>query len=262
MKLPRVLAVIAEGWRASLLAEAEYRSNFVFAAISSLGTLAGSIFSIWLFYRAGAGFVGWSIADVTVVLGLFSLCTGYVATILSPNLSRIVTHVTDGTLEFVLLKPLDSQVQVSLRVMSPWGIPDVVFGIALITIGLVQADRFVPAALLGVIPMLSAAVLLYALWFTLASTSIWFTKIYNATEVLRGLLDAGRYPMGAYPVAYRFVFTFVVPVAFVTTVPAEVLLGRSSTSFLLASPIVSVIALIVSRLVWQRALRSYTGASG
>ena len=134
--------------------------------------------------------------------------------------------------------------------------------IALIVIGLVQADRFVPAALLGLIPMLSAAVLLYALWFTLASTSIWFTKIYNATEVLRGLLDAGRYPMGAYPVAYRFVFTFVVPVAFVTTVPAEVLLGRSSTSFLLASPIVAVIALIVSRLVWQRALRSYTGASG
>lgn len=258
----RVVAVVLEGWRASLLAEAEYRSNFVFAAISSLLTLAGSIFSIWLFYRAGAGFPGWNLADVTVVLGLFSICTGYVATLLSPNLSRIVTHVTEGTLEFVLLKPIDSQLQVSLRLLSPWGVPDIVFGVILVVVGLVQADKLAPAALLGLVPMLSAAVLLYALWFTLASTSIWFTKIYNATEVLRGLLDAGRYPMAAYPAAYRFVFTFVVPVAFVTTVPAEVLLQRtSSLSAIGGSVVVAVLALVVSRLVWKAALRSYTGAS-
>ena len=118
----------------------------------------------------------------------------------------------------------------SLRVISPWGLADIVFGVVLVVVGLVQADRFAPAALLGLVPLFSAAILLYALWFTLASTSIWFTKIYNATEVLRGLLDAGRYPMAAYPAAYRFFFTFIVPVAFVTTVPAEALLQRSAST--------------------------------
>ena len=162
-----------------------------------------------------------------------------------------------------MLKPIDSQLQVSLRVISPWGLADIVFGVILVVVGLVQADRFAPAALLGLVPMISAAVLLYALWFTLASTSIWFTKIYNATEVLRGLLDAGRYPMAAYPAAYRFFFTFIVPVAFVTTVPAEALLQRSaSTTSLLVAPLVAAAALVVSRLVWKAALRSYTGAAG
>ena len=68
--------------------------------------------------------------------------------------------------------------------------------------------------------------MLYSLWFLIATTSIWFVKIYNVTEVLRGLLEAGRFPVWSYPALYRVFFTFVVPVAFLTTVPAEAALGR------------------------------------
>ena len=78
-------------WSTSLSAEAEYRGNFVVAALSSAGNLFGAAFSMWLFYRAGAGFPGWSGAEVLVVLGLFSLWTGVITTVLTPNLSRIVT---------------------------------------------------------------------------------------------------------------------------------------------------------------------------
>ena len=258
-RLARTLGLF---WSTSLAAEAEYRGNFVIAALSSAGNLGGAAFSMWLFYRAGAGFPGWSGAEVLVVLGLFSLWMGVITTVLTPNLSRIVTHVTEGTLEFVLLRPLDPQLQVSLRAMSPWGLPDLAFGVGLIVVGVVGAGAVAPVALLGLLPMLSALVLLYALWFMLATTAIWFTKIYNATEVLRGLMDAGRFPIQAYPHAFRFVFTWLVPVAFLTTVPAEVLLGRSTWTWLPGSAVIAVVALLLSRVVWLRALRSYTGASG
>jgi len=105
-------------------------------------------------------------------------------------------------------------------------------------------------------------VLLYSLWFLLATTAIWFTKIYNATEVLRGLMDAGRFPISAYPLAYRFVFTWIVPVAFVTTVPAEALLGRSNVAWLFGSVALAAGSFFACRRFWLRALRSYTGASG
>ena len=38
---------------------------------------------------------------------------------LRPNLGAIVTHVREGTLDFVLLKPIDSQFWLSLRTLSP-----------------------------------------------------------------------------------------------------------------------------------------------
>lgn len=262
MNLRRTFTILRAFWSTSLAAESEYRANFLVAALGSVGNLLGAAFSIWLFYRQGAGFPGWTIPEVTVVLGLFSLWTGIVGAVLTPNLSRIVTHVTNGTLEYVLLRPVDAQLQVSLRVLSPWGLTDVALGLVLIVVGLVGADRFVPSALLAIVPLLSAAVLLYSLWFILATTAIWFTKIYNATEVLRGLMDAGRFPISAYPIAYRFVFTWLVPVAFLTTVPAEALLGRSGQGWFLGSAVIAAVAFVACRRFWLRALRSYTGASG
>jgi len=258
----RLLKILRLFWTTSWSAEMEYRSNFIFALLSSVGSVFGSGFSIWLFYSAGAGFPGWSVEEGAIVLGFFAVYTGVVTTFLAPNLSRIVQHVEAGTLEYLLLRPLDAQLSVSLRVFSPWGVPDLVVGAVIVVVGLWRSGHLVPAALWGLIPFIAGVVLLYSLWFLVATTSVWFTRIYNATEVLRGLLDAGRFPMAAYPAAYRFVFTFVVPVAFLTTVPAEVLLGRSSSIFLIASPVVAVVAFIAARLFWQRALRSYTGASG
>ena len=259
MRFAKILALF---WRTSWEAETEYRSNFAFAALASAGNLFASAFSIWLFYRGGGGFPGWSLDDSLVVLGLFSLFTGFASSVLSPNLGRIVQHVEQGTLEFLLLKPLDSQLQVSLRVLSPWGLADVGWGVALIVTGLARSGHATWSSLLAVVPLVSGAVLLYSLWFLVATTAVWFTKIYNATEVLRGLLDAGRFPMAAYPATYRLVFTFVVPVAFLTTVPGEALLGRAPSAYLLASPVVAAVAFVGARAFWLRALKSYTGASG
>ncbi len=259
MRIARILSLF---WRTSWAAEAEYRGNFVFAALASAGNLCASACSLWLFYQGGGGFPGWTFDEGLVVLGLFSLFTGVVGSVLAPNLGRIVQHVEQGTLEFVLLKPLDSQLQVSLRVLSPWGLADVGWGVLLLVAGLLRSGHAQPSSLWAIVPLSSGVVLLYALWFLVATTAVWFTKIYNATEVLRGLLDAGRFPMAAYPAAYRFVFTFVVPVAFLTTVPGEALLGRASSSMIAASPLVAAVAFVAARAFWRRALRSYTGASG
>jgi len=91
--------------------------------------------------------------------------------------------------------------------------------------------------------------------------SIWFVKIYNVTEVLRGLLEAGRYPMVAYPMSFRVFFTFVVPVAFLTTIPAEVILGRGEWGWLIAAGILAIALFYLSAGFWRFALRFYTSAS-
>ena len=119
-----------------------------------------------------------------------------------------------------------------------------------------------PAAYgLGIPPLLFGFISLYSLWFMLGATSIWFVKIYNVTEVLRGLLEAGRVPIGAYPVAYRIFFTFVIPVAFLTTVPAQAMLGQGHWGWLLGAAGLSLLLLQLSRWFWQFALLFYTSAS-
>jgi ABC-2 type transport system permease protein len=116
--------------------------------------------------------------------------------------------------------------------------------------------------LLALCPVALGLVILYSLWFMLASIAIWYVKVSNVNEVLNGLLVAGRYPIDALPAgAYRFVFTFIVPVALLTTVPAEVALGRAGASGVGLTAGFALGALVLSRAFWRFALRYYTSAS-
>lgn len=257
----RYWAVLRLFWSTAIAAELEYRLNFAIAAFSSLGSLVGSLFGLFLFYRTGYRFQDWTWEESLVVLGIFTLLQGYAATFLAPNLNKIVTQVQEGTLDFVLLKPISSQFWLSTRTLSPWGLPDLLFG--LIMVGYAGSHLGLsPLTYLQALPPLAFGFLsLYSLWFILGATSIWFVKIYNVTEVLRGLLEAGRFPMAAYPAAYRIFFTFVIPVAFLTTIPAETLLGQGHWGWLLGAAGLSLLLLQASRLFWRFALRFYTSAS-
>jgi len=248
-------------WSTAIAAEMEYRLNFVVSAVNSLGNLAGSLFGLFLFYRTDYTFEGWSWFEALVVVGMFTMFQGFSSTFLSPNLNHIVQHVQQGTLDFVLLKPINSQFWLSTRTISPWGLPDIIFGLLVVGYAGQQLNIGGSAYLFAVIPLIFGFLILYSLWFMLGATSIWFVKIYNVTEVLRGLLEAGRFPMVAYPVAYRFFFTFIVPVAFLTTVPSEALLGRAEWLWIVGAGLLSVGLLFASRLFWQFALRFYTSAS-
>ena len=259
--MPRYLKVLRLFWSAASSAEMEYRINFIIYAISSLGNLAGGIFSLFLFYRTGYTFSGWSWESALIVLGIFTLLQGFAATFLAPNLNRIVRHVQEGTLDFVLLKPIRSQFWLSLHTVSPWGIPDLIFGLLIIIYAGTKLNLGIDKYLLTIFPLGCGLVILYSLWFILGATSIWFVKIYNITEVLRGFLEAGRYPITGYPAAYRFFFTFVVPVAFLTTIPAQAMLGQIQFTWLLGAGLLALILFFISTQFWRFALRFYTSAS-
>jgi ABC-2 type transport system permease protein len=263
MTIQRYARSLGLFWRTSIEAETEYQLNMLLELLSVLGNLAGSLFVLSLLFSGENSLGGWSWHEALVVLGIYTLLDGFTSCCLQPNLSKIVNHVQQGTLDFVLLKPIDSQFWLSFRCLSPWGIPALLMGLSLISLGLLKSARGVQleSLLLGTALLMSGALILYSLWFALAALSIWFVKVWNATEVLRYTLVAGRYPLSAYPAALRAVFTFVLPVAFMTTVPSQALLGSASLEWVLGSLTAAAISLLGSRLFWQYALRHYTSAS-
>lgn len=261
MSLGQYIKVLKLFWQVTITAELEYRVNFVVALFSSIGGLAGSLFGLFLFYRTDYTFPGWSWSEALVVLGIFTILQGVSATFLVPNLNKIVGYVQEGTLDFVLLKPVSSQFWLSTHTLSPWGFPDLIFGVVIIVYAGGQIGLSALDYLLILPPLAFGLLSLYSLWFILGATSIWFVKIYNVTEVLRSLLEAGRFPIEAYPAVYRIFFTFIIPVAFLTTVPAQTMIGRSDPTWLFGSALLALLLFQFSRWFWQFALRFYTSAS-
>jgi len=257
----RMLIILRLFWGTSLAAELEYRLNFICSAITSLGNFIGSIFTLSLMYQKQYEFAGWPWEAALLVMGLFTFLDGVTNTFLSPNLSRIVQHVQKGTLDFILLKPVDAQFWLSLRNISPWGLPNLTFGVILTAYAGARLGLTARHYLLAAGPIVLSIVILYALWYLLATTTIWFTKIYNITEVLRAMTDASRFPRAAYPVVWQFVFTFIIPVLFLTTVPAETMRYGTYGWWVVAEALLALGLFIAARVFWRVALRSYTSAS-
>ena len=83
----------------------------------------------------------------------------------------------------------------------------------------------------------------------------------NVMELLYTFFEAGRFPITIFPTWVRILLTFVVPTAFITTVPASVLLGRLGGVFVLYSLGVTAALCTVSVLFWRYAVRHYSSAS-
>ena len=259
----RYLLTLRSFWATALASQLEYQLNGLIDLLAMVGNLVGSLFVISLFYGPGRSLGGWSWEAALVVLGVYTVLDGACTSFLRPNLAMIVTHVQQGTLDFILLKPIDSQFWLSFRTVSPAGLPEIVTGLGLIlwAAGKAGASLTPTGCLTAALMLASSLVILYSLWFGLATTSIWFVKTWNATEVLRAALTAGRYPISAYPLGLRSLLTVVLPVAFLTTVPAEAILGRVRGGAAAASLLMATVCLILCRGFWGYALRFYTSAS-
>jgi len=92
--------------------------------------------------------------------------------------------------------------------------------------------------------------------------SFWFVKLDNILVIFQALFgNAGRWPVTIFPGWMRPVLTFVVPIAFAVTVPAQALTGQLPGVTALLAVGVAVLFLAGSRVFWLVALRRYTGAS-
>ena len=71
---------------------------------------------------------GWDLDQALVVMGWFLAMKGVLEGAVNPSLASVVEHIRKGTLDLVLLKPVDAQFLVSTAKFAPWHVVDVAAG--------------------------------------------------------------------------------------------------------------------------------------
>lgn len=145
--------------------------------------------------------------------------------------------------------------------MVHWGDP--LLGLGLVVYALKRLGR-IPGAgqiLLFVILALAAMVLLYSFNLILQTTTFWLVNIERADALVQGVLETGRFPIDFYRGWVKGVLTVIIPVAFMTTFPAQALLGRLEEWTAAAAVGLAVLLFLLASAFWRFALHYYTGAS-
>jgi ABC-2 type transport system permease protein len=247
----------------SVLIELEYRVNFLGLFFMSILDAIWSVGGALLVFSHRSSIGGWSFHEALVVVGLYFLAYGFVDSVIRPNVDDIVEHIRTGTMDFILTKPVNAQFQATLRRYRFQKLSSMLVGIAIIMYALAQL-RYLPSfgqVILFVLLCIGAAVLLYATMVILSTVSFWAVDVSNIDDFITGFLEAGRYPAAAFPEPVRGLITFVVPIAFITTVPAEVILGKLTSQFVFYGWLFALFFLTISILFWKVALRHYSSAS-
>jgi ABC-2 type transport system permease protein len=95
----------------------------------------------------------------------------------------------------------------------------------------------------------------------LTTTAFWWVRVNNMMELFNAFFVAGRFPITAFPIWVRVILTFIVPIAFITTVPASAAVGRLDWPMALGSLAIAAGFLLLSHLFWRWAVANYTSAS-
>jgi ABC-2 type transport system permease protein len=249
--------------RVGVMNELQYRANFVVSLFQSAITLLVGLAVLALVYSHTDELNGWSRAELLCVLGIQILMGGVIKTYIQPNMARIMDDVREGTLDYALTKPEDAQVLASVREVRIWQVVDVFSGAVVLGFGLSRiATDLAPAdALAFAVALLFGGLMIYCFWLVIATGAFWVVNMWTAAELFDGLFQTGRWPVGIYPGWLRYSVTFLVPIAFAVTVPAQAVTSRLQWQTLALAAVFAAVLFVATRRFWRFGLSRYSGAS-
>lgn len=249
--------------RISFQDDAAYRGEFWMRLLTTLYSLGTAAVGLWILFSNTDQIGGWNIYEVLILIGTFHTVGGIIHAVLAPNFQRITEEVREGTLDFVLTKPANSQFLASFRRIFLVATMESLMGLVVVGYGITRLTTLagVYTAFAFAFALACGLAVLYSFWLVLITLVFWFVRIENVTQIFWALFDAGRYPLDIYPGWLRILVTFVVPVAAITTFPAQGIAGRLSPASLAVYAVAAAISLYASSRFWRYGVSHYTSAS-
>ena len=250
--------------RASGLLAMQYRADFIINAALSLVWTATALVPLAVLFRQRQTIAGWSWPEALLVVAWFTVLKGVLDGAIQPALTGVVERIRKGTLDFLLLKPADSQFLVSTAQFEVRKIVDVMAGFGLLVFALRKLRHVPSAPALGMtlVLLVGAVAILYSIWIFVVCIAFYFVRVDNLSYLFASIYDAARWPASVFRGALAVVFTFVIPLAVMTTFPALAILGRLSWLRAGAALGTAVGFLTAARWAWSRAIRQYSSAGG
>lgn len=246
----------------SLQRQLAHRVNLAFDAMMTAVGLASGLLALIAVFSRVETLAGWSLGSTIILLGTYQFISGMIAAFVTPNLAFFQPKVTNGEIDEVLLKPVSSLFLVSLGTCYPWALVQSVLGLATVAVGIAIGDvPFTAAGFLAYIVLLFVGLLVgWASRVLLACAAFWAPGA-EPSIIYDAFWELGRYPLSIYHSIVQRLLTFVIPVAFISTFPAQALVSGLPLTLFVGSIAAAVLFTLLAAGTWRRALRRYTSAT-
>jgi ABC-2 type transport system permease protein len=248
----------------SMRTQLEYRVSFALFSLAQFLAIGVELLGVWALLDRFGAVRGWALRELALLFGLVNVSFA-VAESFGRGFDTFATLVKSGDFDRLLLRPRSTALQVAGREFQFLRVGRFTLGLALLGWGMASLRVGWTAGKIALLAgaILGGACVFYGLFVLQATFCFWSVESLEIMNALTyGGTETAQYPLSLYRGWFRRFFTFVVPLGFVSYIPAGALLGRETVPALppplrWCSPLAGVAFLAASLVVWRIGERRY-----
>lgn len=254
-------------WLAGLRSALQYRTDTFIVIVMALVFQGTGFAFAWVVLTRFQSIAGWTLGEIAFLYGL-RLVVHAVAGVLGGPFFSLDWEVRSGEFDRYLIRPLSPLLQFMTQRVEVSIFGDLLGGLAIFFVAnaLTGIAWTVPAATYLVLAILGGALVELASRILIGALAFRFLASQSFLFLADSIFSTyANYPLTIFGAVLQFLFTFVVPLAFVAYFPATVLLERTAelqVNPLLAymAPLAGVIWLAIAARVFDSQLGKYQSA--
>lgn len=244
-----------------LKSKMSYRADFIISTIGMIFTNIAGFVSFWILFKNFSSIDGWGYYEILFLYG-FSLISLTPVQCLFDNNWSLRNYVYSGDFIKYCFRPINLFFYYQSEVFDVKGLGQLAFGVGTLAYSWIKLGLgFSPLMLLKVIVFLiTASLVMIALQNAAAATCFWIVNSFYILDLTLKFKDYAKYPVTIFSPVFRFIFTFLMPIAFIAYYPSLVIL-RSDVVPLLSwlSPIFGIVFFFLSYKLWMFGAMKYSG---
>ena len=237
----------------------QYKKSFILSLLSQIFVFFTYYFIIIALFSKFSNIKGFTVYEVLLTFSViqlgYSLCESFLR-----GLDQFDDLIINGEYDRILLKPRSELLQVLGYRIEYSRLMKTIQAIIMLVISLINLNvTWNIYKIITLILMVSSSILIFASILLLMSSYCFITV--QGLEVRNLFLDGGKelaqYPIGIFKKGFAFIFTFVIPFAFVNYYPLLYILDRTNKGIYIFSPLMVLPFVIISYMSFKLLSKKY-----
>ena len=238
----------------------QYKMSFILTFISQFFVFFGYYFTILCLFDKFSNIKGFTLYEVLLTFGVIQFGFAFCETFFR-GIDQFDDLIVQGSFDRLLLIPRSILLQVFCEKVQLVKISRLLQAMVILIIAIVNVDVIWNIEkIITLIFMIISSIFIFLSIFTLTASYCFLTvKGLEVRNVLTdGCKHMAQYPIGIFKKGFISFFTFIIPFGFVNYYPLLFILGRETNKLSIVSPLITIIYLIPSVIIFYKGIKRYS----
>ncbi len=255
-----MVKLFLESIKLSIKTQIEYKASFIINSISQIFIFFSYYFMVLALFNKFNNIKGFTLYEVLLCFAIIHIGFAFNETFFR-GIDKFEDYIIDGSLDRFLVRPRGILFQVLCMKVDFIKVLKIIQGIIILIISLMNLNIVwnINKVIVLVLCIISSILIFFGL-FVLTSSYCFITV--QGLEVKNLFTDGGKhmaqYPIGIYRKGMVFIFTYIIPYAFINYYPILYFLDKTNNILYMFSPLLVLLFLVPCLLSFKFGLKHYS----